>query len=143
MPSLEAGVRPRRKWLRLTVQGGTTCELEQMARLSLVKGRIRPAVLVTLTTLLERSFRADAPRVVDLESVVPDDCFIDMPHIDDRGGAILTRMLIEALVGDSPSDGGRPASRDIHAYSLPSRATPRTCVNVAGACCTLVPAQGS
>src|SRR5262249_45392924 len=45
----EAEAGPRRKWLRLTVYGGWSCDLEQMARLLLVKGRVRPeTVVITL-----------------------------------------------------------------------------------------------
>jgi hypothetical protein len=46
LPLFEAAVRPTRKWLRLTVQGGSTCEVDRIARLLLIDGRVKPATVV-------------------------------------------------------------------------------------------------
>jgi hypothetical protein len=46
LPMLEAEVRPTRKWLRLTVHGGSTCEVDRIARLLLIDGQVKPATVV-------------------------------------------------------------------------------------------------
>ncbi len=70
MAALEGQLRPPRKWLRLTVYAGWTSDLEQMARLLLVEGRVRPrTVLITLG--LKMLARADEFRRFDLKDVYP------------------------------------------------------------------------
>lgn len=55
--SLESGVEPRHRWLRLTVPGSTVCELAAMARLLLDEGRVRPgyAVITLAPKMMARS----------------------------------------------------------------------------------------
>jgi hypothetical protein len=50
-----------------------------------------------LATLMEDSFGAEKPRVIDLESSVPDEYFFDLSHLDKAGKALFTGRLIEEL----------------------------------------------
>jgi hypothetical protein len=50
-----------------------------------------------LSRLLEEAFEDSPPRVIDLESAVPDDHMMDTSHVDTWGKTVVTRRLIEEL----------------------------------------------
>jgi hypothetical protein len=83
--------------IRLVRSTGAEVVVVIVPERSIYRASIPAEARRTLSTVLQESFGAESPRVIDLESAVPDEFFGDMHHVDERGKAIVTRRLIEEL----------------------------------------------
>lgn len=74
-----------------------------MPERSITRAALPPEARRTFLTLLKHSFGEDAPRVIDLESFLPDEDFLDLAHANGQGRAKVTRRLVDELNGEKSS----------------------------------------
>jgi len=83
--------------IRLLRSAGAEVVIVVMPERTATREATPPEARQTLSTLLRESFGAEAPRVIDLESIISDKHIIDMAHVDKWGQAVVTRRLIGEL----------------------------------------------